>query len=349
MSNELLNIEGNKMDNYIIRKAEKKDIPHIMSFIGKYWREGHILAISEDFFEFQHVWKEEVCYIISEKADTGELEGILGYIVYSDVQPRDLFGAIWKVRSNQYPMLGMKMQMFALKNLGARTFSAVALNPNTLSMHSHWGAYLGQLKHYYLLGNFNEYKIALIKAPNFQSYNFTITQYTLSKIIDVDLLKKLCQEAFIRNTIPFKSWEYFYHRYFEHPIYTYVAYGIMDSTLIKAAFITREIQENNRKVLRIIDYLGDTKWIQHCGRSFKKLAADGPYEYIDFYEYGVNDNYLKDAGFILRAKSDPNIIPNYFEPFVQKNIDIDFYTSEKSGNILLFKGDGDQDRPNFLK
>ena len=42
------------------------------------------------------------------------------------------------------------------------------------------------------------------------------------------------------------------------------------------------------------------------------------------------------------------VVPNYFEPFVNKNIDISVgyrkYNNIK-GNVRIFKGDGDQDRP----
>jgi hypothetical protein len=42
-----------------------------------------------------------------------------------------------------------------------------------------------------------------------------------------------------------------------------------------------------------------------------------------------------------------NIIPNYFEPFVAENIDIYFF-SNTNEKVYIFKGDGDQDRPNFI-
>ena len=41
------------------------------------------------------------------------------------------------------------------------------------------------------------------------------------------------------------------------------------------------------------------------------------------------------------------IIPNYYEPFEQKNIDINFSTNIHEG-FRMFKGDGDQDRPNSI-
>ena len=43
------------------------------------------------------------------------------------------------------------------------------------------------------------------------------------------------------------------------------------------------------------------------------------------------------------------VIPNYFEPFVQKNIAINYFTdSQALENLRIYKADGDQDRPNFF-
>ena len=53
-------------------------------------------------------------------------------------------------------------------------------------------------------------------------------------------------------------------------------------------------------------------------------------------------------GFLKRTENDPNIIPNYFEPFEQKNVDI-YFVSNVMENLHLYRGDGDQDRPSKWK
>jgi hypothetical protein len=64
--------------------------------------------------------------------------------------------------------------------------------------------------------------------------------------------------------------------------------------------------------------------------------------------FGIPENILFKSGFNkLKRKSSETIIPNYFEPFEQKNITIDFFvSSQEMGNVRIYKGDGDQDRPN---
>jgi hypothetical protein len=65
-------------------------------------------------------------------------------------------------------------------------------------------------------------------------------------------------------------------------------------------------------------------------------------EYCDMYCWGVNG---EDAGFVLRV-ADENIIPNYLNTLLQKNIDYYFFTSSTE-NFMMFKADGDQDRMNL--
>lgn len=40
---------------------------------------------------------------------------------------------------------------------------------------------------------------------------------------------------------------------------------------------------------------------------------------------------------------------SYFEPFVQENIPLNFFTTYDLDKVWIFKGDGDQDRPNQLR
>ena len=67
-------------------------------------------------------------------------------------------------------------------------------------------------------------------------------------------------------------------------------------------------------------------------------------EYADFYVQGFENQYIFEAGFSERIEGDENVIPNYFSPFEQRNIEI--YVSGNIEKGLFCKADGDQDRPN---
>ena len=63
--------------------------------------------------------------------------------------------------------------------------------------------------------------------------------------------------------------------------------------------------------------------------------------------FGINEKTLKNAGFfILDHDSTELIIPNYFYPFIQKNVKINFFADTNAINkIRMNRADGDQDRP----
>ena len=69
-------------------------------------------------------------------------------------------------------------------------------------------------------------------------------------------------------------------------------------------------------------------------------------EYLDCYNYGINKDVFLKIGF--REITGNTVVPNYFEPFEKKNVDI-HYASYTKDPVVIFKGDGDQDRPNLLE
>ena len=60
----------------------------------------------------------------------------------------------------------------------------------------------------------------------------------------------------------------------------------------------------------------------------------------------MNEEDVLEAGFTEVNEEDGNIIPNYFGPFLQENIDI--WVDSKDKNSLFTKADADQDRPNTI-
>ena len=67
-------------------------------------------------------------------------------------------------------------------------------------------------------------------------------------------------------------------------------------------------------------------------------------------QYGIEKKAFYISGFKLIEDIENLIIPNYFEPLIFENKDI-LFAYKKVGNIKfnIFKGDGDQDRPNILR
>ena len=67
-----------------------------------------------------------------------------------------------------------------------------------------------------------------------------------------------------------------------------------------------------------------------------------------FIIMAYQDRYLIKTGFKIKKNNSKIIIPNYFEPFLRQNININYAIKKISlrDNQFLFKGDCDQERPN---
>ena len=82
------------------------------------------------------------------------------------------------------------------------------------------------------------------------------------------------------------------------------------------------VKKNKISIFKIVDFIGHEKFFTHYSNVFFKLIKIYAAEYIDFYSYGINEKYILNAGFINRRKHKNLVIPEYFEPFVKKNINL---------------------------
>jgi hypothetical protein len=141
----------------------------------------------------------------------------------------------------------------------------------------------------------------------------------------------------------FMSREFFIKRFYEHPIYEYLLFYVSHTTTNKQLIVVMRVDNfNGNSALRIIYLLGDYDVFGSLGNWIDELLVKLNCEYADLYEKGINPKILFYCGFRDVINSG-NIIPNYFNPFEQRNITINYATTFEG--IILFKGDGDQDRP----
>ena len=64
--------------------------------------------------------------------------------------------------------------------------------------------------------------------------------------------------------------------------------------------------------------------------------------------YGIPSDIIETLGFDLLDPKGNLVIPNYFEPFLRKNILIDIAIKSKH-DCVIFKADSDQDRPSIIE
>ncbi len=345
----------NKYDErYDIRLAKISEIPDIMEFINNHWKKGHIMSKDRKLFEYEFVDNNTVNVILAIDRSTNTIEAMTGFLKCShtsDPNKRDIWGSIWKVNDSRKNMsfLGVELVKRISEIVHCRTHLGIGINPSTTLpiRKKMFHEKTVKMNHYYCLNpEIKDYKIAKINEPIYKQVSESIpeTKYTLFSSIDE--IKK-CFDIEALDCIPYKDFWYINKRFFQHPYHSYQVYGLYNNqNEVSALLVTRIVTHTDRKVLRIVDYIGDQSLFSGLGSLFHRLMTQNQYEYVDFYTFGFHQQYILDAGFLQKAEDDPNIIPNYFGPFVQENVDIWVrYTDDRT---LFCKADGDQDRPNLI-
>lgn len=326
----------------MIRFAQEKDIDRIREFIGCYWKKkNHIFSRNRDFFEYEHCIDNEITFVISED-ETGILNGILGYIPYGR-KNRDVMAVMWKVNHTADPILGIRILQYLLEYGDVRIAASPGIGKNTIGIYRFLGYHVGKMTQWYRLGRRSEYRVARIeddKIPQAAGKQLPLMEFQSFQ----ELEKQFDFEKYSQgNPKPYKEKWYIEKRYFKHPIYQYRVFGIAgDDDVVETVVIVRVMECNQAKIIRWIDCIGDLEKIRYIAKALDRLIEEEDAEYIDCLEAGLPDELLHGAGW-LKVEQSGNIIPNYFQPYVCENIDIYYFTTDE--NIILFKGDGDQDRP----
>ncbi|MFB2517406.1 hypothetical protein [Lysinibacillus sp. OTC-L20] len=331
-----------------IRQASIEDRSRILVFLKEHWNSEHIFVRNPQLFDYYHLKENKITFVIAEENETRKILGIQGYILANNNENPDVWGVIWKVIPNSVPMLGVLIMKYIRKTTNCRIFAGVGANPNTtLKIIKGMREFTGKLDHYYRLADLERYSIAKVEAKIIPPINICNQRDLLPIKNEKELLLNFNMDFSYKK--PFKSMEYIIDRYFNHPIHKYKVYAIIQKDQEKyISIIVCRIQEyKESKVLRIIDFIGNVQELKYVGIALQKMLDSKEYEYIDFYCKGIEPKILQDMGFILRDENDKNIIPNYFEPFIAENIEI-YYNTSDDVDFYVFKGDGDQDRPNTI-
>lgn len=331
-----------------IRQAVYRDIPRIMQFIDEHWKRGHIMGNDRTMFEFQHVRDGEVFYIIAEDDVDNTIYGSMGYIPMAEEDGACMSTVmICSLKNPENRMLGDEMSQFFRENMNCHNVISVGVEERYAKLIALMGKDdIGKLRHYYRLGRMRDFKIAQINH-----YDVLPIQKDGISLVVLNTAAEFREQVMldeIAQSYPRRSLGYIKHRYYEHPYYTYKIWGLRGNDGVRSVIVAREENVKAAKVLRVVDFFGHDGDLACAGKALDHVLAEGDYEYIDFYCYGIKETILQDAGFSLRGESDSNIIPNYFDPFVKENKEIYFYTWNSS-NIHVYRGFGDQDRPNHVK
>ena len=291
-------------------------------------------------------------YAVACHKKTHQFHAIAGFIPTTQFDPQIrqpmLWGALWKAREDvNEPGLGILVDMYFNQSVPHSLSMGVGLSNQCVANHKSRHFSVGQMDQYFLLNqSMHSYRLCV---PNGLGLGLRF-QSTSDELMELDKATYLALEgSCFKKLVPYKSKQYYVRRYFDHPIYRYRFFAICRKKDPVAVLVLRTCEYEDRRCLRIVDYIGDGSELAGNGTLFQDLLVQENAEYIDFLCYGFSKEGLESCGF-LNSIGTGAIIPNYYEPFVQSSCNVAFSFPHEAPNKSLFvvKGDADQDRPNII-
>lgn len=346
------------MSIYIIKdQVPVCEYDKLVDFLKVAWNPNHSLVKSKALLDFQHLDKENNAYnfIVAENQLTGQYDALVGYIPTSQYDSKlkengDYWGAIWKrkdnVENDEITTIGSDVFQHIFSLPYFHTECGISLSKYAVKACKAMRYKFGFMHHYYIINhNIRTFNIAdnvtkekCLDPSEKRDNGWDIKPISLRNE-DVNRIKPFYK--------PFKSVPFLINRYELHPIYHYDFWGLYQNVTLKAVLVSRTIEVNNSRVLRIVDAYG--KLGGYIYNSIQTILNEGKYEYVDFLNYGIESSVFKDMGFQeLDFENDKLILPNYYEPFERRNVKMTVVHKGTYDDYIAFKGDSDQDRPNLL-
>lgn len=332
---------------YKIEILKKKEISTLQYFIKNNWQENHVFVKSKELLLWQHSSNENLNYVIALNLNQ-EIIGVLGFIPTTHFDSQlgsgeiDIWLALWKADTS-YPGVGMDLLHHLEKLYKPLSIGSIGINDKVEKLYKILKYKTGTWNQYcFFNSKIKKFQIATVGKllTQFKKGNFS-KQYirTISDLTQLEVFP----ESLYR---PLKSINFLINRYVKHPFYKYQFWGIYEEDRVVCILVTRKIELEGSSCIRIVDVLGDLSKAENISSDFDKILQEENAEYVDFINYGIDEQVFLNMGFLKR--DDMITIPNYFEPFLKDSIDVKFAYKSDFEPYIIFKGDSDQDRPNVL-
>jgi len=329
-----------------------------MRFLDAHWAKNHVLSVSRKLMDWQYYNNRWVRYnfLIGVDNTSGEILGVLGYIptyLYDMAicdSDKHVWLTIWKVRNDvSKTTLGLQLMNAVFLAEGTKNISTVGINQDVEPLYRMMKFETGTLEHYYITNNsMQEFELFSGETPSIcQEFTGNVQLRVLDDESSVSAFLEGLDT--VNTNYPLKTKAYFINRYMRHPFYKYDLYGLDVSGAPATMLVCRAVSANGASAVRIVDLHGTVSKMSGAYGCFQRLLTQTGSEYMDLYCYGLEENHLTAAGFTRKTVENGVIVPNYYEPFVAGNVDILYaYHMDANRPYHIFKGDGDQDRPNQI-
>ena len=346
------------MNNIQYKLCNKSYREKLQKFISENWKYNHILSKNKKLLDWQYMNKNgDYNFVLAMESE--KIIGILGFI------PSDFFHkrihvkinecclALWSIKKNSnIAGLGIGMIQYLKKLFNFNFIYTLGLSDDAIQIYNALKYSVSHLQHFIKINHKKKQFQILKNHENFKIKDSSNNKknYFLTEVYSLEELKLIFLNLPNNYQDLRKDFIYFKNRYHSHPFYKY-RYLIITKKNTECIIVMREVSYKSSTALRIIDCIGNFSAISNISSSLDKILLDENHEYIDLLQFGIDKQILYKAGFLEINDLNNLVIPNNFEPFEQKNKKIYFafknYNNEKQDyKINLFKGDGDQDRPN---
>ena len=333
-----------------ISRQQTRKIKQLQSFLHNYWRKNHIFVKNKKFLIWQHKKGPSMTYMIAKLKD--KIVGVIGYIPQSHYDSKlpknEIFLTISRTTDNIPPAIHLKIFKHVKKKIAKEFIGSLGgWNTRVANYNKYLGFTTGFMDHYLIASPYLE-KYKIISFDKKLITSIVNNKYEFLEINEKFLKKKKLYNLY-RHQYPKKSNTFIIKRYLKHPIFKYNVFLLKKNSRPLAILVIRKIKIGNSNVLRIIDFIGKQNEFSNIGNLITHLFKKYKSEFIDIYSYGINVKYMKKVGFVDRRKINNLVVPDYYEPFLRKNINLMYgymCRYDKKNKLRILKGDGDQDRPN---
>lgn len=328
------------MSSYHFRLATLQDKSAIVDFMNTHWGSRHPLINLPDFFCYYYQDGEtdrEALNFALCLHDSGEIAALCGFLPSSEERDQ-LWVSIW-CADKKAKGSGLELMNQIPKLTRAKLLSCNNIRPNTIPFYEFLGYTGAKMRHWYRLGTV---PCRLAKPASL----------TRLPVLGDGVLRRFSTEAEMEAAFcppeyakPYKDNWYLARRFFHYPRQEYLIYGGMLDGVCRMLFCLRKVEVNGAVVLRLCDVIGRPALLPHFGEALDRLIEESHAEYLDCYCYGLPEETLSAAGFTERTELEGSVIPHYLTPPLIENVDFYLFTSDPEG-FVMFRADGDQDRPN---
>lgn len=332
------------MSETVFRLARFGEDQKIIAFINEHF-DMHLPLINlPEFYKHYYVGRNGVPQFAIAEQDS-EYLSVAGYILANTSRTPDVWVSVW-VAAKGHNGVGLEL-MNALPELThARVLACNNIRSNTCTFYQFLGWQAERMHHYYRLKapGPDGYRLALPLQPVILPVKGLLS---LTKVTDPSELIPLGLPPTVHT--PTKDIWYLRRRYFRYPHLNYDFWKAELNGKLVCYVVTRTVTAQETgcvPVVRLVDYIGPDEALPLLGSAFDRLLQSTGAEYIDCYNVGIPPQIWKAAGFCERLPDDGTIIPNYLTPPLRENTEYYYFTNAPE-RFVMFKADGDQDRPNL--